>query len=266
MKKLKPISFLILFIIPFFLTYNQLYSQYRSMEQQQIENLKNQPLNFFVGASFTNMVPQKEFMDNIPKSGQGFSVYGGFSAEPMPLALGVEADFLFNGSNSNYKDSSGFFQGSPYVRHDTLSTQSMVIPINFSVRIQQNFLGYIMPYAEFVLGMNILTLSQNFNTGVIFPSDTLYPNKISDSKSSIAISYGIGVGAMVKLVEFINLPSSHSSLNLDIRMRYLKGGEASYWKTESINFDNSGKPVFNVKEYKSQTDMVHFLVGLVYKF
>jgi hypothetical protein len=266
MKTRKLFLYIVFILISFSFINNSLYSQYRSKEQQQIENLKNEPLNFFAGISFTNMVPQKAYMDNLPKSGQGFSLYGGFSADPMPLALGLECDFLFNGSNSKYDTSSGFFQGLPFLRRDTISTQSMVIPINIFVRIQQNIMGYFMPYAEFVLGMNILTLSQNFNSGVIFPGDTLYPNKTSDSKSSVALAYGVGVGAMVKLVDFINLPSSHSSLDLDIRLRYMKGGEASYWKTESIYFDDTGRPVFNTKEYKSETDMVDFIVGLVYRF
>ena len=258
-------------IVSLTISVNQLtFSQNKEISQNEIERLKNIPTNFFAGLSFTNMVPQKEFFDNLPKSGQGFSIYGGYSAEPMPFAFGLEFDFLFNGNSSKYRtinDSFPTIPGLTYRQRDTVSTQSMVIPMNIFARLQPDLMGYVSPYLEFVAGLNILTLSQNYNSGIEFfwsKPDTSYFDT-TESRSSSAFHYGFGLGAMFKLVDFVGLPASHSSLNFDIRFRYLIGAEASYWKTEKVDFKNN-KPVFNVTEFKSKTDMIIFNAGLVFRF
>ena len=263
---MKKVLFLFLFASFLIYPYSVCSAQTKELSGSQIDKLKSIPTNYFIGLSFTNMVPQKEFFDNLPKSGQGFSLYGGFNADPMPLAFGLEFDFLFNGSNTKYRDTSAFFEGLAYIRHDTVSTQSMVIPINIFARYQPDIMGYESPYVEAILGLHVLTNSQNFNSGIIFPGDTVYPDKISDSKSSVALHYGVGVGVLLKLVDFVGLPASHSSLNFDILLRYLLGSEAKYQETESVGFDNNKKPFFNVKDYKSKTDMIIFTAGFVFKF
>lgn len=242
------------------------FGQNRELSKNEIDRLKNIPTNYFIGLSFTNMVPQKEFFDNLPKSGQGFSVYGGYSADPLPLAFGLEFDFLFNGSNMDTNFNQGVWKNKIYEQRDTVSTQSMVIPINIFARIQPDIMGYVFPYVEFVIGMNILTLSQNYSSTTFFIGDTLNPQEKSDSKSSSAFSYGVGIGAMLKLVDFVGLPASHSSLNFDIRLRYMKGDEASYWKTESVGFDINDNPTFKTTPFKSKTDMLIFTAGFVFRF
>ncbi len=267
---MKKAIFLLLFSSFFIYAYSVSSGQTKELSISQIDKLKSIPTNYFIGLSFTNMVPQKEFFDNLPKSGQGFSVYGGFNADPMPLAFGLEFDFLFNGNSSKPREINDSFPTMPgltYTQKDTVSTQSMVIPMNIFARIQPDIMGYVSPYVEFVVGLNILTLSQNYNSSIEFvwnKPDTTYFDT-SQSRSSSAFHYGVGVGAMFKLVDFVGLPASHSSLNFDIRLRYLFGGEASYWKTEKVDFVNN-KPVFNVTKYKSKTDMLIFTAGFVFKF
>jgi len=266
---MKKVIFLFLFVTLLFHTYSVCPAQNKELSGSQIDKLKNIPTNFFAGLSFTNMVPQKEYMDNLPKSGQGFSLYGGFNADPMPFAFGLEFDFLFNGSGTKYRVINGKFPTIDvnYKQTDTVSTQSMVIPMNLFARIQPDIMGYISPYVEFVVGLSVMTLSENYNSGVEFfwnkPDTTFFDT--TESRSSSAFHYGVGVGAMFKLVDFIGLPASHSSLNFDIRLRYLFGGEASYWKTDRVDFVNN-KPVFYITEFKSKTDMIIFNAGFVFKF
>ncbi|MBI5324166.1 MAG: outer membrane beta-barrel protein [Ignavibacteriae bacterium] len=264
-KIIRTIIIAAILIAPHFYTI----AQDREISSNEIDKLKNIPTNYFVGLSFTNMVPQKEFFDNLPKSGQGFSIYGGYSADPMPLAFGLEFDFLFNGSGTKYRVINGKFPTIDvnYKQSDTVSTQSMVIPMNLYARIQPDIMGYISPYVEFIVGLSVMTLSENYNSGVEFfwnkPDTTFFDT--TESRSSSAFHYGFGVGAMFKLVDFVGLPASHSSLNFDIRLRYLFGGEASYWKTDRVDFVNN-KPVFYISEFKSKTDMIIFNAGLVFRF
>ena len=68
-------------------------------DDQQIAIVRDKPMNGFFGLSFTNMVPQNEYFDNLPKPGLGLSIYGGYYADPVPIAFGAQIDFLFNGSS-----------------------------------------------------------------------------------------------------------------------------------------------------------------------
>ncbi len=109
-------------------------------EQQEIEALKRKPLKGMFGLSFTNSVPQKEFYDNLKRSGQGFSLYGGYNFAPVPITLGLQTDFLFYGGDERifrYKN-----QGDWTYLRDTVSYQNMIIPVTVFMQIRPNVAEY----------------------------------------------------------------------------------------------------------------------------
>ena len=228
------------------------------IDEQLIEKLKTKPLNGFFGISFTNSIPQGEFMDNIQRSGQGFSLYGGYHADPLPLAVGIEGDILFYGSQErridySFKDPFGVYHN----YQDTASTQNMIVPIHLFVRVMPD-MKYILPYFEGFLGMTLLTTSYSYKSG-LYVNNSYYHDDTDES--DIAFSYGFSAGVMVKIVDFITIPDSRTSLLFDIKLKYAKGGEANYW---DWNVTSEGQ--FQKKEYKSNTDIILLLAGITFRF
>jgi hypothetical protein len=231
----------------------------KSDEEKLIEQLKQKPLRGFFGISFTNSVPQGEFQDNFHKSGQGFSAFGGYFFDPLPIALGLNGDILFYGSQErhgryNYADPYGIY----HTYYDTASTQNMVIPISVFARFQPNVNNFILPYAELNVGLSVLTTSYDYKSSLNINGTTYNDDQ---SNTSVSFNYGIGAGVMIKLFEFIELPSTIFSMTLDIRMKYIKGTEATYFRG---NFTSDNK--YELKEMKSQTDLFLTQAGFTFRF
>ena len=63
-------------------------------QQEAAKALKKKPLNGFFGLSFANAVPQGDLQSNLQKTGLGLSLYGGYYADPVPVAFGLQSDFF----------------------------------------------------------------------------------------------------------------------------------------------------------------------------
>jgi len=228
------------------------FSAIAQTEQQEIEALKNKPLKGMFGLSFTNSVPQKEFYDNLKRSGQGFSLYGGYNFAPVPITLGLQTDLLFYGGDERifrYKNQGGW----TYLR-DTVSYQNMIIPVTVFMQIRPNVAEYFFPYFEAFVGFTLFNANSDFKSAF----------GIEDSKNELSAGWnaGLGVGTMIKLVDFVTLPSYYSRLLLDIKARYAKGSTVDYYIVKQINPDSS--PEF--RRSKSKTDIATFQIGLVFEF
>jgi len=221
-----------------------------SEEQQIVEKLKNKPLNGFFGFTFSNAVPQGEFFDKLKNSAQGFSLFGGYDIDPIPVVFGAELDFLFFGGEERiFKyGNSGWGQ-----YKDTVTTSSSMIPLNVFVKFQPNISNLIYPYVEAVAGVNFMSVTADYKSN--------YWDDDSKDRFSVAFNYGFGAGLMIKLVDFITLPNSYSQMLLDVKMKYIKGTKADY-ATVKIKNDSSAE----FTDFETQTDMVMFLIGLTFRF
>ena len=254
-------TFIYFFIILIGIQLN-VYSQTKH-DLEQIEQLKLKLSESFFGISFTNMVPQKQFMDNYHKTGQGFLLNGGICLPPAPIAIGFEAGAIFNGSAESIREHSWIdpFDHEVYF-YDTLSTQSVIIPINIFFRIEPSLKGLFIPYVQVFAGMNLFYLSVDDKNGD-------YKNE--NSKGDVAFSYGANVGAMFKLAQFITpsfknaegiiKESSKVDMMLDVNFRYVNSGNSEYWYADIDNFRN-----LNLRNFKSKTDHVLFNLGLTFRF
>lgn len=221
-------------------------------EQMQLERLKNSPSYGFITFTFTNVVPQGEFQDNVQTSGQGFSVFGGYTFAPAPISAGGQVDVIFNGSDTKYFGhwrTGGWFLG-----QDTVETQNMLIPITAFLKMQPQVGDFLFPYMEAFAGVNILSSS-----GTLKP---LWGHKDTKSQVSAAFVYGAGAGIGIKFGEVLELPDTHTKFLIDIKARYAKGSETDYYRAERINSDSS----VEFKKFRSRTDMVMLYIGLSIMF
>ena len=219
-------------------------------QQDAAERLKKKPLNGFFGLTFANAVPQGDFYSNLHKTGLGLSLYGGYYADPIPVAFGLQGDILFFGGDTKYftwQKPGGWNAGT-----DTVETQSMIIPITVFARLQPNT-GIVFPFIEAFAGVNLFSATATYKP-YWGPQD-------DKDKFSASFAYGLGAGISVKLVDFIQLPNQRTSLNLDIKMRYAFGTNADYYK---VKLDNNTTPEFT--SFKSETDMIITNVGVSFCF
>jgi len=250
---MKKIQICIVFIAIVFLHIN-LFSQDEYIEKysdREIEEMKadllKKPLNGFFGLCFTNMVPQNEFMDNIHRTGQGLSLYGGWHFDPFPVAVGLQTDVVFNGSDERV-----FHVPTSFDYEDTLTTQSMIVPISLFFRLQPEVLGFIDPYLDFYGGINIFSYSVSYDEEDEYPDPKDYLNA--------SWNWGIGAGLMLKIADFFSYPDKRSSFLFDMRIRYMRGGTTKYY-TGRID----GLTV-KIKEYESNTNMILFHAGFSFRF
>ena len=210
------------------------------------------------GVHFTVASPQGEFRDNVDRNGYGISGNGMIRMGLLPMKLGLELGYVRYGSES---------------RREPLST---TIP-DVTVRVQNDnniFLGHILlrvqpplgplvkvtPYIDGLVGFNYL-----FTETKIEDVDKFTEVVSSTNFDDLTLSYGIGGGLMFKLAD---LGAPGPGLNimgilLDIKVRYLHGGEAEYLKKGSIRREN-GKVFYDAT--KSKTDLMLYQLGIVFSF
>lgn len=226
--------------------------KYTPEEKKKLtEELKKQPMNGFFGIAFANMVPQNDYFDNFSKSGQGFSVLGGYYYDPAPFAVGGQFDMIFNGSDEKrykYERPGGWGWG-----EDTVQTQSTVIGLGAFFRMQPKIKDLAFPYLEAIAGMTMFSTSASYNPNSDF-EDT-------KDRFNVAFHYGVGAGVMLQLADFITLPDSRVMMTLDVKLRYLFGTETDYYKVR-INEDLS----VDFDKFNTETDMVTTLIGLTFRF
>lgn len=226
-------------------------------DEAMIERIRTNDLNVFAGLSFLVMNPQGALRDSLrslgaPSTGYGFTLHAGYHLAPVPVAFALEGGVAFMGGSSRREYlQSGFFR-------DTLSyeTQTSIVPVNASVRVQPNLATWVFPYVEAVGGFNLYL--SNFSL-----SQTRFDvvRSQSDSRSDLVWTYGVGAGLAIKVADLISLPNSLQRVTVDARMRYMFGGDAevSTVKLEDTTYSFRTATV-------GTSDMVTFAVGITMQF
>lgn len=227
-------------------------------DKKAYQKLLAEPTEWYAGLSFSNFVPQGEFMDSLGRSSQGFSIYGGYTNSEAHLGCGLQVDFMFTGRDEDIYE---MYTTDPFGRriyyYDTVSMQNMMIPITLYGRFNQQFFNFLEPYFEVFGGMNIYSSSMSYNSGLVLQGKQVTD---SDTKLNVSFTYGIGGGAMFKLLEYAELPSTHFKMLLDLRARYYYGGKATYRRGYLLDGG------YNFKETTSKTAMVMIHAGLTFQF
>lgn len=216
---------------------------------QTAKDLIKQPLAGYAGLSFTTGNPQhgsfQEFSEN---NSFGFGLKGGYYFNPLPLTVGMNVDFLFFGGETKRLPRTVL----GLKVNDTIETSTTMVPILFHTRFQPQITHFLFPYIEVSGGASIYSSNSELRP---------YGNsRISNSETDIIWMYGIGAGLQFRLVDFVELPSSHSALLLDIYARYLFGEQQSLSKAKIID-DKSEFVSSSVK-----TDILSIGIGVSWMF
>ncbi len=211
---------------------------------------------FQAGAHFMLGFPQGEFRQNVENTGFGGNFYFAYRFPRSFLAAGVSLGFSIYGSERREEPLSLTV---PDLIVDVRTTNAIVL-CHLFLRIQPPQ-GRFRPYLDGLVGLNYLTTDTS-----IHEYDGWEDNRISSNNyNDLALSYGMGGGAIVSLVEFRREGSGQRvfSLDLDMGIRFLKGGEAEYLKKGSVHRED-GFVTYDV--YRSKTDILKAYLGVSFIF
>lgn len=122
----------------------------------------------------------------------------------------------------------------------------------------------VKPYLDLLLGMKCFYAQSHTGESSAYPiliGRTFYYIRDFDSTtlhSDLALSYGLGGGIRIRIVEF-NKSNGSVSLNLNLNTRYLFGGQSQYLRKGAIEIQDDRL----IKEiHRSRSDLLFFSFGL----
>ena len=211
---------------------------------------------FQAGGHFTLGYPQAGFRENIENSSLGGNFYFSYRFPRSYLSAGVSLGFLIYGHERRAEPLSWTI---PDVIVDVRTTNAILL-CHLFLRLQPAR-GKFRPYLDGLVGLNYLTTDTSVGDYDDWDDDRISSNNLND----LAMSYGMGGGIMISLVDFRNARDGRRvlSLDFDLGVRYLKGGEAEYLKKGSVHRE-AGDVVYDV--YRSRTDLLKVNIGLTFNF
>ncbi|MEM8599821.1 MAG: outer membrane beta-barrel protein [Bacteroidota bacterium] len=199
-------------------------------------------------------IPQGEFGEATDNVGFGLSGMALYQFPLTPIALGVEGTFMIYGRERfNVPLGSGPLGN---VRVDVV-TDNNIAQGHLVLRLLPPLPGPITPYADALLGFSYFWTESRVEDEDFNDQDG---DPVFDSVNfdDFALSYGFSGGVGIRLTS-----SPAGSLLLDLRVRYLLGGEAEYLQDNDFNADGS----INFNEVdRSRTDLLIPQIGITFRF
>jgi hypothetical protein len=204
--------------------------------------------------------PQGQFKENVDRMGWGASFGAAYNFEETPFSLGLGFGFANYGSESRREILI-------FPVEVEVTTTNDIFFIHLSGKLQQEF-GIFIPYAQGYAGF------QNFSTSSEI--EDLWNSDDEDDHvagtehfSDWTYSVGVGGGVMIKLTDFDapddgEISFQQGTLFLDLKVKYLFGGEAEYLKEGSITQGPNNKPLFDTT--RSETDLISYHIGVAFYF
>ncbi|MFC1725193.1 outer membrane beta-barrel protein [candidate division KSB1 bacterium] len=201
-------------------------------------------------------MPQEEFKDNIGTRKFGGSIWGGYQFRHSPVLAGLELDYYMYGRT---KRTEFFNDYIPEVNVDVSTTYNILTAHTF-LRFMLNS-NEIIPYFDCLIGFNYLYT----RTSVSDDNDISNSIAATTNHDDIAFSYGFGWGCMLSLYNNQNRYNDRKpfAVLLNVRFRYLLGGEAEYLRKGSLT-TSGHRILYDV--FKSRTDMLTMQIGVNVKF
>ncbi len=210
--------------------------------------------NYFaqsIGGSLMLAIPQNEFKDNVDQLGYGLQGQVTLTTPGRlnPFTVGLNVSYMIYGEEDREAPLSTTV---PDVTVDVERKNSMV---NFHFLAQVSpFAGQVKPYLEGLAGGSYIfteTSVKGDNQFGEFASST--------NHDDFAWSLGFGGGFLIALTDVG--PGMPGALSLDIKARYMYGGEAEYLTEGDIKVEN-GRTITTTR--KSETDFLSIHVGVVF--
>ena len=209
---------------------------------------------FDAGVSIGIAAPQGEFRDNVDRNGFSFSGSGLIRPGLVPVKFGIELGYINYGSEDRREP---FSYTIPDVTVRVERTNNIFLG-HMLVRLQQDA-GIVSPYLDGLVGLNYLWTATKIRDADNFEEITS-----SRNLDDLAFSYGIGGGVMFNVYEARSPVTDIAKIYIDLKVRYLYGGEAEYLNEGAVSIDEHSNVSYDVS--KSTTDLMLYQIGVVFSF
>lgn len=214
--------------------------------------------NFQGGLFFVVGSPKGAFSDNVDRNGYGVSVEGLYKKSGFPFGIGLDFMYMNYGSESRNERLSTTIPDLK-VRVDNSNN---IVGGNIVLRLQP-IEGPVSPYIDGLFGFKYL-----FTETTIKEIKTLAADEEIASSTNfddITLGYGIGGGVLVRVYisESSGPLQAPVSVYLDLKGRYMYGGDAEYLEEGSIQRVD-GEVTYDVR--KSRTDIMQYYFGVSVTF
>jgi len=208
---------------------------------------------FDIGLNGTIISPESEFKENVDRLGIGLTGKFAYKLGDSPFYAGLSIGGANYGSDSR--------------------REILVWPVEVEVKTNNNILFThlllqaradmqpIQPYVEGLIGFNYLWTESKIEDIDDYEEDDEIASQTHFD--DFAWNYGGGFGLLIKLKSFDMDEESEKDggLFLDLKVRYLFGGEAEYLREGDIEKGNNDEVILHTS--KSNTDFMSFHVGVV---
>lgn len=203
--------------------------------------------NFSFGLSIDGGFPQGNFKRNVERNGIGIEGIAAYSHPNSPLTLGINLGF-YNYGNQSRKEI--FNPNIPEVRVG-VRTSNNIFTGHLFTRLEAKE-RTVRPYVDALVGLNYL-----FTESKVEDDDRIETIASTTNFDDTAFSYGLGGGLKFKIATSHDDMGNELDWFIDLRARYLFGGEAEYLREGALR-NNNGTLVYDTSH--SSTDL--FTVGL----
>jgi hypothetical protein len=200
--------------------------------------------------------PQGDFKDEVDEIGGGIAGEFLYSPGSTPLGFGASLGFMNYGKETRREP---FSSTIPDVEVDVITSNNILLG-HLLLRAQSKK-GMFQPYLDGLVGFSYLFTDTKIEN-ISDPED----GEVAKSKNldDAVFSYGGGGGLMIKVYTGKSEGQGKMwSLLIDLRGRYMIGGEAEYLKKGSIGRHN-GKISYDI--IKSKTDLLTAQIGVAVSF
>jgi hypothetical protein len=208
------------------------------------------------GLSFVVGSPQNDFRTSNNNTSFGIQFEGSWpsTGKHNPFAIGITGGYQV-------------FQTTDEARPFSLTIPDVWVDVERSHNLANlhlflkisPFSGMVRPYFELLGGGSYLFTQTTIKSNDFdFDDDDFSDTNFDD----FAWSYGGGGGLLIQVASDMG---KVSGLFIDLKVRYLKGGEAEYLTAEDIFIDHRNHSVHYYPR-KSETDLLSFNVGFVVQF
>ena len=212
------------------------------------------------GANFTMGFPQNEFRKNVDNITLGGSGHFLCRIPNTIFSVGAGLGVLVYGHETREE---AFSQTIPDVHVDVTTTNSIFMG-HLLFRIQP-IDGPVRPYIDGLYGFSYLSTETSIKDQDDWDDED---DEIASSKNyeDFASRYGFGGGLMIRVYRVSEEKSKTENLesvNIDLGVRYMRGGEAEYLKEGSIKIEGS-QLIYDVS--RSTTDLLPVHIGVSFNF
>jgi opacity protein-like surface antigen len=211
---------------------------------------------FQLGISFEPFFPQGEFRDILDRTGWGGSLDAFYRIPNSDLMVGTSLAYYVYGRETRWEPFNVYIP-------DVLvkvSTINAVARAHLLLRLQPT-LQSVKPYVEGLVGLQHLTTDTRVYDDYDFDDDRIAS---TNHLRSTVLSYGLGGGLAMDLAHFLGPDKkTHSSIILDIGIRYIRGGTADYLMPGDIEIIGD---TVNYIISRSRTDMLTPRIGVSFSF